>query len=82
MKRIETDGYKAKMVKGSGYLATASDTLDGIKKEIHKSNGRAIRPLQYIIIHEEVYTYLDDDGEFVKKETIEQAIEKYPTEVI
>ncbi|MBQ5562356.1 MAG: hypothetical protein IIT39_03110 [Clostridia bacterium] len=83
MKKYESDRFRAMNMYGYGYLMTNSETLEGVKKEIDESRKRQMRlgykPDTYIITHEERYLYTDDDGRFVKSETLEQAVEIYPS---
>ena len=70
-------------VKGHQRLCVVGDTLERTKAEIDSANIRAIergyKPESWVITHEEWYTYYDDDGNFVKSEHYEQAVEIYPT---
>ena len=83
MKRIESSKLKA-MINGEigRYLLTNSDTYEGIKKEIDEANKKSIslgyKPDIYTITCVEYYMWLDDNGKFLKSETIEQAVEIYP----
>ena len=85
MKRYESDGYKARAINGGSYLAKEADTLEEIRDTIDKSNQRAVslgyKAEAWIIVHNEWYSWYDDNGMFVKSETIEQAIEVYPKEI-
>ena len=71
------------MYSGS-YLITYSGTIEGVKTEIDEANKKAVergfRPSVYIIICKEYYTYFDDNGNFVKREENEYAIETYPVQ--
>lgn len=84
MKRYESDGYKARGVKGGYYLAKDGDSLEEMKQIIDESNDRAMKKgykkEQWIIVHTEWYSWYDNDM-FVKRETIETAVEVYPKEV-
>ena len=86
MRRIESDKFRAMDMAGNGYLYTISDTLEGVKAEIDASRERQIKagykPDRYRITHTEYYTWLDDDGSFIKSETLEQAVEVYPAEEV
>lgn len=67
---------------GSGTLVTYSDTLEGIKEEIDRANCRAeklgYKQTTFTITCEEVYLWVDDDGNFMKRETYENIVEVYP----
>lgn len=82
MKRYESDRFRAKNVRGSGYLFGEKQFLEDIRKEIDEHNERMVergyKPDQFLIIHEERYRYIDDDGLFLKSETYEQRVEIYP----
>ena len=84
MKRIESSNLKAMIGRkyGNGYLATRSNTLEEIKAEIDFANDRArllgYKTDEFTIICEETYLYLDDDGNFVKREIYEGIVEVYP----
>ena len=87
MKRTETSYLRAMSNAGkhSSYLQTYQDTIEGIKQEIDEANARAVKlgykEEQFLITCTEVYCYCEDDGTFIKKETIESAVEVYPKEV-
>lgn len=84
MKRYATDRLIAHCGSkpGSATLVTYAETLEGIKEEIDRANNRAeklgYKRETYIITCEEVYLWVDDDGNFVKRETHENIVEVYP----
>ena len=81
-KRYEGEKFNALHMCGSGGLAVRGETLEGIRQEIDDANERAMsrgyKEEQFIITHMEWYKYYDDEGIFLKEETIEQRIEIYP----
>ncbi len=80
--RYEFDYYKAKDLRGESYLYTPHETLDGVKQDIDNSNEHAIQlgytGSRWIITHTVATHYTDDLGMFIKKETVESAVEIYP----
>lgn len=84
MKRYESDCYKARAIRGGSYLAKEGGSLEEIRDIIDRSNQRAVslgyKAESWIIVHNEWYSWYDDNGMFIKSETIEQAIEVYPKE--
>ena len=86
MKRIESDQFRARLENGGGYLCLRGIpySVDDVKREIDYSNKRAAekgyKPERYLITHTEHYLYTDDDGRFIKSETIETGLEYYPNE--
>ena len=83
MKRHSSDTIKAMSMDRSGsYLKTYGNTIEEVKKEIDEANARAVKlgykAEQFMITCTEVYYYESDDGIFVKREIIEEAVEVYP----
>lgn len=83
MKRYSFERYNARALTGSASLYLLhDDTLEGTKQDIDASNERAeaqgYKAERWMITHIEVYTYVDDNGQFVKREELEQAVEIYP----
>ena len=82
MKRFESDSYDTIAIKGHHRLAVNGETLESVRADIDRSNTRATekgyKAQQWIITHKEWYTYYDDDGNFMKSEQYEQAVEVYP----
>ena len=83
MTKYESANYKA-MVGKSGwhYLSEMSETLDGIKKIIDETYARQISlgydpDKTYMITCEEYRLYRDDNGDFARREVIEDYIEVY-----
>ena len=76
--------YEARHPIGSGQLALTCDTsnLWEVKKEIDESEKRAVNkgynPTQYVIVKVEGDTIMDYAGRFIKKVTVETAVEYYP----
>jgi len=85
MKRFEGDRFNTMAIKGHSRLCVSGDTLESTREEIDRTNKRAIergyKAEQWIITHQEWYRYFDDDGNFVKSEEYEQAIEIYPASI-
>lgn len=82
MRKHESDEFLARALTGGSYLMTNSGTLDGVRKEIDASNDRAVKKgyksSRWIITHREYYTWTDDNGQFLRSEILETAIEVYP----
>ena len=82
MKTNESKCFKARSLSGSSYLARFTDTLEEIKEEINDSNTRAVmqgyRPTSWLIVSVSHWSLYDDNGQFVRSEAIEQAVEVYP----
>ena len=82
MKRFESDSYDTIAIKGHHRLAVNGETLESVRADIDRSNTRATekgyKAQQWIITHKELYIYYDDDGNFMKSEQYEQAVEVYP----
>ena len=82
MKRNEYYTLTAKHLNGNGALYTTSDTVEGIRDEIDAANLRAemrgYKPTQYMIVREETYRIIDDDGLFWKEEVHASRVEIYP----
>lgn len=82
--RTEHEKWHARHLIGSGELRfhKVCVSLEDVKAEIDASRKReaerGYNPTQYLITHEEVYTWFDESNNFVKRETLEQAIETYP----
>lgn len=85
MKRFEGDRFNTMAIKGHNRLDVKGDTLESTRDEIDRANKRAIergyKAEQWIITHQEWYRFFDNDGNFVKSEEYEQAIEIYPTSI-
>lgn len=81
-KRYESDYFKARYIGGSGEMAKHCDTIEDMREAIDDANARSVsmgyKAEQYLITHLEWYTYLDDNGQFAKREEYESAIEVYP----
>lgn len=82
MERIEYYTLMAKHLNGNGALYTTSDTVEGIREEIDAANMRAemrgYKPTQYMIVREETYRIVDDDGLFWREEVHTNRVEIYP----
>lgn len=82
MKRYERDTYRAMFRSGTAYLMNDCDTLEEMKAEIDRVNKRAVKrgynADQFIIVHVECYSWYSNGDTFMKKETYETAIERYP----
>ena len=85
MKRYEGDRFNTMAIKGHHRLCVNGDTLESTRAEIDEANKRAIergyKAEQWIITHQEWYRLEDDDGNFVRAEEYEQAIEIYPPSI-
>ena len=85
MKRFEGDRFDTMAIKGHYRLHVIGDSLESTRAEIDEANKRAIekgyKAEQWIITHKEWYRLEDDDGNFVRAEEYEQAIEIYPTSI-
>lgn len=83
MKRVEGSRYNTMALIGSGRLVVRGDSLEETRREIDESNERAMKrgykAESWIITHQEWYRWYDDEGNFVRSEQLEQAIEVYPT---
>ena len=84
MKRYEGSKYDVRDIYGYGRLVLChDDTIEGVRADIDFSNKRAVEngysESQWIITHEEWYSYYDDDGKFLKSEYYESAVEVYPS---
>lgn len=84
MKMYESDCYKARAIRGGSYLAKDANTLEEMRDIIDRSNQRAeslgYKLESWIIVHNKWYAWYDDNGMFVRSETLEQAMEIYPKE--
>lgn len=82
MKRFESDSYDTIAIKGHYGLAVNGETLESVRADIDRANARAIekgyKAEQWIIIHKELYTCYDDDGNFMASEEHCHAVEVYP----
>ena len=82
MKRYEGDRYDTMAINGYHRLSVNGNTLESTRQEIDESNARKIKngytAEAWIITHKEWYTYYDDNGNFVKSEQYEKAVEIYP----
>lgn len=82
MKIYSADGYKAMGISGGHYLAEEAHTIDAMKSIIDASNKRneelGYKQESWIIINIGWCTWCDDDGMFIKRETLEKAVEIYP----
>lgn len=86
MKKIESKNYRAMVGKsGWSYLSELSEDLDGIKKIINETYTRQIAlgydpDKTYTITVEEYRLYRDEDGNFARREIIENVVEIYHPE--
>lgn len=82
MKRFESDRYDTIAIEGHYGLAVNGETLESVRADIDRANARAIekgyKAEQWIIIHKELYTCYDDDGNFMASEEHCHAVEVYP----
>lgn len=80
--RYEGEYFKALYPAGSGELAVRCNTIEEMRDAINDANARAFmsgyKMTQYLVTHVEWYKYLDDDGQFVKREEYESLVEIYP----
>lgn len=89
MKRIERDGYEVMRLDGNGGLCvshyTQDDSLEGARYAIDVANRTAVdqgyKAEQFLIVFDEFYKWVEDDGRFIKSESLKTAVEVYPAEL-
>lgn len=82
MKKYVNKWYKARHLFGSGELAETSETLDGIKAAIDRSNERAetqgYKKESWLIVSVNASSEYGDDGMFLSSKRDETAVQVYP----
>ena len=85
MQKYTMDEYKARALYSGVYLQTSQHEIESVRQDIDVANRRAVthglEPIQWIITHSVVCTYLDDNDLFVKREITETAVEVYPESI-
>lgn len=85
MKEYRSCSLRAMTKGGMSYLSTYGETVDDVKAEIDRANARAIKlgykATQYIITCTDFTRWEDSNGNFVKSECIEYALDTYPRNI-
>lgn len=77
--------YEARYIEGSCKLADYGESLSDMKEKIDESNKKAVsggwNAKQFQIVMIDVVTVFLDNGHFKKRQTFEEAIEIYPSQL-
>ena len=82
MKKYEDKYYQAIRPEGGSSLIDTSESMEGIKEIIDRSNIRAAelgyRKESWLIVSVKTSTTIGDDGMFLHREHVESAVQVYP----
>ena len=82
MKVYRTSFYQVISPKNDCALVTYSETIEGLREEIDRTNAKAVslgyKAEQFMIIRRDVCTVYENDGTFVSRAVNEAVVELYP----